>query len=200
MLSDTSVLPFYPSKFVLVTDILDTFGVCAAGAAVAEPNAAQNPPPRLHAPRLIPALTLCSSPHAGKLVFDRLLFKSTIYHKGSNVPMALPKDFTPDMVPSPTKEICRNWFYKIASIRELVPRIFVEASILRCLNYLTAECVGADLRRPRRGCTFVTADAHAGPLLSSAARLRVPSTGFPPRFAVSATPWLPPTPAATSAA
>lgn len=26
LLADTDVLPFYPSKFVLVTDILDTFG------------------------------------------------------------------------------------------------------------------------------------------------------------------------------
>lgn len=27
LLSDTSVIQFYPSKFVLITDILDTFGV-----------------------------------------------------------------------------------------------------------------------------------------------------------------------------
>ena len=27
LLSDTSVIQFYPSKFVLVTDILDTFGM-----------------------------------------------------------------------------------------------------------------------------------------------------------------------------
>lgn len=26
LLADTDVLPFYPSKFVLITDILDTFG------------------------------------------------------------------------------------------------------------------------------------------------------------------------------
>lgn len=80
-----------------------------------------------------------SSPAPGKLVYDRLLFKSSIFLQGSNVPRTLPKDFTPDMVPTSTKEICRNWFYKIASIRELVPRLFVEASILRCLNYLSSE-------------------------------------------------------------
>jgi hypothetical protein len=105
LLNDVSVIGFYPSKFVLITDILDTFG---------------------------------------NLVYDRILTKSSFFPKGSPVPQRLPDDFTPEMVPESAKETCRNWFYKISSIREMLPRIYVEASILRCYSFLSAnECTAA---------------------------------------------------------
>lgn len=102
LLGDTEVLHFYPSKFVLITDILDTFG---------------------------------------KLVFDRLRTKSTYVKPGSITPTSLPDDFTPDMVPDTAKETCLNWFYKIASIRELVPRLYVEIALLNSYRFIsTHEC------------------------------------------------------------
>lgn len=78
LLDDVTVMQFYPSKFVLVTDILDNFG---------------------------------------SLVFKRISGK-----KGTVGEAAL--------------ETCRNWFYKIASIRELVPRFFVEAAILQTYSFI----------------------------------------------------------------
>ncbi|XP_015778562.1 PREDICTED: UPF0505 protein C16orf62 homolog [Acropora digitifera] len=98
LLADVSVIQFYPSKFVLITDILDTFG---------------------------------------KLVYERIFRKSSTFSSGSNLPTMLPENFTPDQVPDSAKETCRNWFYKIASVRELVPRFYVETAILKSYNFLT---------------------------------------------------------------
>lgn len=84
LLGDVSVMQFYPSKFVLITDILDNFG---------------------------------------KLVFDRIHTKSTITESNGRQ-VHLPVNFSPSEVPESAKETCRNWFYKVASIRELIPRLY----------------------------------------------------------------------------
>ncbi|KAH9365343.1 hypothetical protein HPB48_017476 [Haemaphysalis longicornis] len=98
LLVDTSVVQFYPSKFVLITDILDNFG---------------------------------------QLVYQRIHSKAEYLKPGSKVAVPLPVDFTPDQVPESAKETCRNWFFKIASVRELIPRFYVETAILRSYSFLT---------------------------------------------------------------
>uniref|UniRef100_A0A3Q2YTV6 VPS35 endosomal protein-sorting factor-like n=1 Tax=Hippocampus comes TaxID=109280 RepID=A0A3Q2YTV6_HIPCM len=101
LLSDTSVIQFYPSKFVLITDILDTFG---------------------------------------QLVYDRIWSMCTD-------PRPLPDSFTVDDVNDTAKETCLNWFFKIASIRELLPRLYVEASILKCSRFLNKSGIQETLPR-----------------------------------------------------
>ncbi|GAB6020434.1 hypothetical protein CHUAL_003128 [Chamberlinius hualienensis] len=108
LLADTSVIQFYPSKFVLVTDILDTFG---------------------------------------SLVFNRIRTKSEYLPAGSKTASHLPENFNPEMVPESAKETCRNWFYKIASIRELIPRLYVEVAILKSYSFLTMTEFSAALMR-----------------------------------------------------
>uniref|UniRef100_A0A7M4FVA8 VPS35 endosomal protein-sorting factor-like n=1 Tax=Crocodylus porosus TaxID=8502 RepID=A0A7M4FVA8_CROPO len=100
LLSDTTVIQFYPSKFVLITDILDTFG---------------------------------------KLVYERILSMCV------DSRVSLPDNFTPESINDTAKETCLNWFFKIASIRELIPRFYVEAAILKCNKFLSktgiSECL-----------------------------------------------------------
>ncbi|KAM4892051.1 VPS35 endosomal protein-sorting factor-like isoform 2-T2 [Sylvia borin] len=100
LLSETTVIQFYPSKFVLITDILDTFG---------------------------------------KLVYERILSMCVDNR------VSLPDNFSPESVNDTAKETCLNWFFKIASIRELIPRFYVEAAILKCNKFLSktgiSECL-----------------------------------------------------------
>uniref|UniRef100_A0A2K6EV58 VPS35 endosomal protein-sorting factor-like n=1 Tax=Propithecus coquereli TaxID=379532 RepID=A0A2K6EV58_PROCO len=105
LLSDTSVIQFYPSKFVLITDILDTFG---------------------------------------KLVYERI-FSMCVDNRN-----VLPDHFSPENTNDTAKETCLNWFFKIASIRELIPRFYVEASILKCNRFLSKTGISECL--PRLTC------------------------------------------------
>lgn len=80
LLADVNVMHFYPSKFVLITEILDNFG---------------------------------------QLVYKRICDKK----EGTSAEES-------------AKETCKNWFYKIASIREMIPRFYVETAILRNFKFL----------------------------------------------------------------
>jgi hypothetical protein len=101
LLADATVLQFYPSMFVLVTDLLDNFG---------------------------------------KLVFDRIHERGAGLDPktGAQLP-PLGKRFSHKQVSDLAKETCRNWFYKIASVKELLPRLFVEIAIVKCYMFLEPE-------------------------------------------------------------
>eukprot|EP00301_Raphidiophrys_heterophryoidea_P006104 c12495_g1_i1.p1 GENE.c12495_g1_i1~~c12495_g1_i1.p1 ORF type:complete len:1006 (-),score=282.13 c12495_g1_i1:1509-4526(-) len=103
LLGDTSVAAFYPSMFVLVTEILDTFG---------------------------------------QLVYQRIRIRSK---ELSGV--ELKDDFTSEDVHPDARETCRNWFFKVASIRELVPRLYVEMALVPCYRFLTTKDHHAILAR-----------------------------------------------------
>jgi len=62
----------------------------------------------------------------------------------------LPDHFSPENVNDTAKETCLNWFFKIASIRELIPRFYVEASILKCNKFLSKTGISECL--PRLTC------------------------------------------------
>ncbi|XP_067859293.1 VPS35 endosomal protein-sorting factor-like isoform X2 [Heptranchias perlo] len=107
LLSDTSVIQFYPSKFVLITDILDTFG---------------------------------------KLVYERIL--SMCASSRISLPgVSMPDYFGPDEVNETAKETCLNWFFKIASIRELISRFYVEVAILKCNTFISKTGISETLPR-----------------------------------------------------
>ncbi|KAK8752221.1 hypothetical protein OTU49_012574, partial [Cherax quadricarinatus] len=116
---------FYPSKFVLVIDILDTLA---------------------------------------SLVYQRLKFKS----QSENFPVG-----GSDTGKLEAQETTRNWFYKVASIRELLPRLYLEAALLPCyslINVQEGEQALSRLSRMIRGI--------GDPLMAAYARMYVCRMGF----------------------
>ena len=106
LLGEPRVPAFYPSMFVLVTDILDTFG---------------------------------------RLVFERLKgvaeeelarMRGSGGGGGGREGATLPADFASGDVGAEARETCRNWIYKTACIRELLPRLYVEMALLECYRFL----------------------------------------------------------------
>ncbi len=98
LLDDTSAPEFYPSLFVLVTEIMDTFGL---------------------------------------LVYNRILGKAE-EDEGTGKKTRLKRGWTTDDVNTNAKETCRNWFYKISSVRDLLPRLYLEILLLPCYRFLSS--------------------------------------------------------------
>ncbi|KAK6946976.1 Vacuolar protein sorting-associated protein 35 [Dillenia turbinata] len=101
LLMDTTASQFYPTVFVLATDILDTLG---------------------------------------KMVWERIKQKAEFQEDGSKL-CSLPERFKVADVSSDAKETCNNWFCKIGSVKELLPRIYLELAILPCWRFLLDEPV-----------------------------------------------------------
>lgn len=100
MLCAPKVPQCYPSIFMLVSSVMDTFGDFVA-KRLQELSAGQN------------------------------VIVATLLKKG--------QDADADLIPPETVEVCNNWFLKISSIRELVPRICVELSLLKCFRYVSKK-------------------------------------------------------------
>ncbi|XP_021906119.1 UPF0505 protein C16orf62 homolog [Carica papaya] len=96
LLMDTSVLQFYPTLFVLVTDLLDMLG---------------------------------------DMVWERIKQKAEFSQDGALI-CSLPENFEAKNICTDAKETCYNWFCKVGSIRELLPRIYLELAILPCGRFL----------------------------------------------------------------
>ena len=77
----------------------------------------------------------------------------------------LPPNFTSQDVPAAARETCRNWFYKTACIVDLLPRLLVETTLLRCYQFLTDDEMPQILSRLGSMCRGL-----GDPLVSTYAR------------------------------
>jgi hypothetical protein len=127
VLGDTSVIKFYPSKYVLITDILDTFG---------------------------------------RLVYNRIRDRAGA--KDDLQEIESPQEFqrSGSTATGAALEVCRNWFYKIASIRELLPRIYVELAIIASYRFIGCQPFSQLLTRLSRAIRGV-----GDPLVAQYARV-----------------------------
>lgn len=56
-------------------------------------------------------------------------------------------DIDPKDVPESAKETCHNWMYKMASIRELLPRLYMEMTLLKCYVFIAKEDIKPTISR-----------------------------------------------------
>ncbi|XP_010500650.1 PREDICTED: UPF0505 protein-like isoform X2 [Camelina sativa] len=96
LLMDTTVLQFYPTVFVIVTDMLDMLG---------------------------------------DMVWERIKQKAELDVDGTVI-CSLLNDFQASDICLEARETCYNWFCKVGSVRELLPRIYLELAILPCWRFL----------------------------------------------------------------
>uniref|UniRef100_A0A8C0BKN4 VPS35 endosomal protein-sorting factor-like n=1 Tax=Buteo japonicus TaxID=224669 RepID=A0A8C0BKN4_9AVES len=91
-------------------------------------------------------------------------------------------NFSPESVNDTAKETCLNWFFKIASIRELIPRFYVEAAILKCNKFLSKTGISECLPRLTSMIRGI-----GDPLVAVYARAYLCRVGSPVKYLFTAT-------------
>ncbi|KAL5715384.1 hypothetical protein ACHQM5_017212 [Ranunculus cassubicifolius] len=81
----------------------------------------------------------------GDMVWERIKRRAEYADDGTLICL-LREEFDATEVCADAKETCYNWFCKIGSIRELLPRIYLELAISRCWRFLH-EQVSVSLQR-----------------------------------------------------
>jgi hypothetical protein len=90
-------------------------------------------------PQFYPSMFVCVTEILdafGRLVFERLRASAAEEFARMGNVRPLPDDFTAADVGAETKETCKNWFYKTSCIRELLPRLYIELSLLESYRFL----------------------------------------------------------------
>lgn len=114
LLADTSQMKLYPRKYKLITEALDEFG-------------------RLVHIRIHTLATLSANGDGAANKSSQL-----VRQNDTNDHQPPPDDLHNELLNARelAKDTCRNWFLKVASIRELVPRYYTELAILKACDIL----------------------------------------------------------------
>ena len=145
LLMDTSVPQFYPTLFVLVTDVMDTVGnlvwdrikrksegdesdelvALLPGEAPLNDRSPShvNFSADFYIDKRIRQNNLHDNTKSSETVFVLLCFFWLCVGLIANGWLHFAANFTADDVRPEAKETCNNWFYKIGCIREVLPRM-----------------------------------------------------------------------------
>ena len=72
----------------------------------------------------------------GICVFERIKKLSFPHLSDERIKELTISDLDGANIPESAQEICKNWINKISSIRELIPRVFVETTLLRLYFFI----------------------------------------------------------------
>jgi len=90
-----------------------------------------------------------------------------------NRDLSLKGSFKVSDIPNDAQETCRNWFFKVAGVRDLVPRVYVELGILKAQRFVDDNGILKTLTR-LSGCIRGIGD----PLVASYARCYLARRGL----------------------
>jgi len=71
----------------------------------------------------------------GRLVYDRISRKAEETLETGEA-RRLPENFKASDVRLLAKNTCKNWFYKVATIRDMIPRMYMELALFKCYRFL----------------------------------------------------------------
>uniref|UniRef100_A0A914ZAJ8 Uncharacterized protein n=1 Tax=Panagrolaimus superbus TaxID=310955 RepID=A0A914ZAJ8_9BILA len=100
----------------------------------------------------------------GNLVYQRLLEKAKLERSANHLP-SLSQNFVTSDILEHTRITARNWFGKVQDIKEALPRIYVELSLLKCMKFMDDSSTTANIMRIG---SLIRSLQH--PLISSYAR------------------------------
>ena len=120
LLADTNMPQYYPIMFVTVTNALEKFASMVFNRLKNKAEEGLNE--KTSGASRLTCLLFIGHPRPPPIIAGKAPSGGII---------SLPDDFTSDDVPASAKETTRNWFYKTACIRELLPRVYIEMTLLR---------------------------------------------------------------------
>ncbi|GAV81964.1 Vps35 domain-containing protein [Cephalotus follicularis] len=113
----------------------------------------------------------------GDMVRERIKQRAEFSEDGTQL-CSLPEKFEASDICLGAKETCNNWFCKVGSIRELLPRIYLELALLPCWRFLIDRPVDSLQRlvMMARGLGDTLASAYCRLYMAHCAR-KLPSCG-----------------------